>query len=403
MKCSILQYKLDRMYFSLGSEANIFPDCRFVVFRDSIPVIDGAIEIAQPGISISYPLHRLIDTANLHIMHAVIDAATIDSTSEIIIGAAEFDQISLAAVFPVLKGEDSIRTVGSIYFTQHGNPLEWRRFESLFEMNLAYSGGALDGYFSYSAPQLPAGRANYISTQAPYFIALAPNVAREFNHNGLLTTSLYYRFDPEKSYIFFGGDRLEPQYCLYLNDSTVNRTYAYNSEAGRRLMQSVRGCPRKLALYAADGKLEQTGAYFGDILSRDKMRTEFVSSRRDADIYFLFVPLNKKDTMCSLKFIYDFLVSDTAYGHQINKTVALIGNYLESAENAASARIYKYYLGKIDRALREDIGVFPLFRPTLYFVAGTDVQDYTFDSNGYMDLKQLSKIRLPGVAGRQDQ
>ena len=47
--------------------------------------------------------------------------------------------------------------------TNSGNRLLFNRYESLFELELAFSGGGLDGYFSYGEPRPPVENAEFIS------------------------------------------------------------------------------------------------------------------------------------------------------------------------------------------------------------------------------------------------
>jgi len=402
---SVLQYKLNRLYFSSGLEDFIYPDCKFVVYRGRVVLSYGLIEFSQPGVSVSYPLDHPFEGKNLERLKVLIDAVDVDTLAPIQIGAAEFKSLPTSTDFPTrdfppLHVIYTLHPVSNMFMTNSGSQLNFMLYESLFEMALDFSGGGLDGFFSYGKPRSPAEGAASISTPANYYAALIPNISRDFNHGGMLTTALYYRFDPDKSYVYFTGDSVTPQTQLYACDSTGRRAYDHNPEDGRRLIQSVRNRPDHLALAVFDSQLQQTGAYFADILSRDKVRTRLTSDWYEGDLYLCFVPLDPNNALRSLKYIYDITSSDTIPDRQINQTIAIIGKYIESAENAASEQIRNYYIGKIDRSFKEDIGVFPLYRPTIYFVANHNLQGYMFDPDGYMDLKMLSKIMRPEIPER---
>ncbi|MBN2226116.1 MAG: hypothetical protein JW763_02005 [candidate division Zixibacteria bacterium] len=406
VESSILQYKLNRLYFSTGLEKYVYPDCRYIVYRGRVVLGQGLIEFSEPGVSISYTLDYPFEGKNVELLHAVIDAVDIDSLGVIRLGAAEFQSLPLSTMFPTsdfppLHIIPTIVPIENALITNSGNRLHFKRYESLFEMALAFSGGGLDGYFSYGKPQPPAENAEFISTSANFFVAMIPNVSREFNHGGILSTAMYYRFNPDKPYVFFTGDGIVAQNCLYLCDSANHRPYPYDSEAGRQLMRSVRNRPDHLKLAVFDKQLEKTGAYFADILSRDKVRTRLTKDWYEGDMYLCFVPLDRHDPLYSLKYVYDIVSSDTIAGRQINPTVGIIGKYIESAENAATDEIRSYYIGKIDRAFKEDIGIFPLYRPTIYFIYDHHLQGYQFDPDGYLDMKRLSKITLPEIPGRR--
>ena len=100
MECSVLQYKLNRLYFSTGLEKYVYPDCKYVVYRGRVVLGHGLIEFSEPGVSISYPLDYPFEGKNVERLHVVIDAVDIDSLAAIRIGAAEFKTLPVSAEFP---------------------------------------------------------------------------------------------------------------------------------------------------------------------------------------------------------------------------------------------------------------------------------------------------------------
>ena len=82
----VLQYKLHRLYFPFGTEADIYENCQFYLIINSDTVYSGIIETSYPGISISFPIDYAFGSLAIDSLNVLIKTAGIDSLSPIRIG-----------------------------------------------------------------------------------------------------------------------------------------------------------------------------------------------------------------------------------------------------------------------------------------------------------------------------
>ncbi len=377
LDCGILQYKLDRLYFPHGTESDLFKYSPFTVYLNSDSIYAGTLEFSGQGVSYSFPTYNYFDTLNIALFHTILEPAIEDTLTKITIGISEFDmpEIGICLI-------DS----GSVLF---------RQYDSHIRMLLDFEEGFLDGYLSYGTPDTYNKETGIAYSYAPYYAVIMPNLSSGVNYHGLLSTSLYYRFDPSQPYTYFDGNRVIPQDCFYDKDDSCFRAYYYNTEDGRRLLESMRQRPKRISISTSDRVLDITGQLFADILSRDRIRTDFVAASEFADIRLTFIEYDSNQPLTGFNNILDLLAHDTAAGDIINKSLELAAVYLQSARCADHPKKEKHYLEKTERVLKEDLGVFPLFRPTVYFIANRALKGYRFDDDGYLDLTETVRLLLP--------
>ncbi len=377
---SILQYSHQRLYFALGSDENVYPDARFIVTSGDDTVVIGRIEFSGPGISYSFPLESALDTVDVHSWKAVIYAADVDSLSPIILGTTGYS-----------PGNDTTVTADT------GSPVTVVTYSSDLAMQLDLDAGNIDGCFSYS--RITALRPGYqiLSSPAPYYCALVPGIGDHAQRNSLLATALYYRFNEDKYSLAFDGDGLTPvdRLCIAFEDSP--RHYRFDPDRGRTLGRELARSTRSISLFVSDHSLEKAALYFSDILSRDRIRTSLADTDGKADCRLVFVPIDVFDKGTSLRSLYDYLVADTSVDQPINQTVRIIGKYLELARTTHDSTQVTRFLAMAEQSLAEDIGVLPLFRPSVYFVARNDIKGYSFNPSGQFELSNLLKIRFPSA------
>jgi hypothetical protein len=394
----ILQFKMNRLYFPVGEEENIFRDSPFVICLFNDTIYQGRIEASFPGISYSYPVDSVFDTAAIDTCYGIIEAAEIDSLSPINIGILKslpYGDFSNAS--GILAGITAADSQG-IGFSRYGTTLNTHLYNSWVEMQIDFESGLIDAVCSFDAVISPGIIAETISAPAPFYVALIPNVSRTVNKNGLLTTSLYYRFNEDRLYALFNGRNAEPFRCLYLTDAPCPRAYEFDPDKGRNLLNYLKKRPRKVKIAYENSTLKRLAQYFADILSRDKINVKLTTSFSDADIYISYVPLHGEKIDTSLYYIMDILTTDTTEGNPMNSNVSITANYLELQRGSSDPETRTYYLNLAQRDLREYLGVFPLLRPTVYFAAGGNLKGYSFNRDGRLELKDLRKIRLPDVS-----
>ncbi len=371
-----LQVNLDRLYLSHGQEERIFPGSRFVVHRGSDSVYSGCVEFAWTGVSASFETTGFFDTLNLHELHVWMQRAPLDTTTSITIGYTGHPPAS-----------DSLGH----------NRVIFRQYESQFEMSLDFESGTLDAFLSYHDYNRTGPHSRTITHPAPFFIALVPNTSADVTSGGILTTSLYYRLDIERPSLYFSGDAVQPFCRLRPGGEKTARPFPYDPARGRTLLTSLRDRPREIAIGTNHPVLDPTASYFADILSRDRFKTRVVSSERSADICIITVPLTD-DPLVSLHHIHDHLTATADPEQPAAQTLNIIGDYLESAENAADSSSRIRYIQLAEQSLRDDIGVFALFRPTRFFNARQNILGSPFESDGRLDFNRLQRVHLPIVS-----
>jgi hypothetical protein len=214
---------------------------------------------------------------------------------------------------------------------------------------------------------------------------------------------MYYRFDHDRSGLFFEG-YVSPQMCLRpLCDTGSGETdgqysvrpYPLDPQRGRQLIGNIPSPPEKVSIYVASPDLERLAHYFGDILARDRFAIEITRNKRAADLYLEFVPISNKVPSTTVYAIQHQLINDSIPGGTANENLRIGAGLAELIESATSEADYYRYLDRMSRLLITDLGVFPLFRPTVYFCADRTLQGVRFDADGFLDTSSAVKVIRP--------
>jgi hypothetical protein len=219
INCKILQYKLDRLYFPIGTEENVYPSNRFTVYTTGDSIYHGIIESSQLGISYSRITHYFFDTISIDSCWVLIESADIDSTSDIVIGLPVAIPMGPIIGNPPSSSSGDIGNISTqltlSMTAQNGNRLILKHYDSDIDMGLDFESGRIDGFFSHSSIITSKTEARTISDYTPYFAAIIPNIGRNINKDGLLTRSLYCRFDKTRLSLYFDGDNIRAYNCFY--------------------------------------------------------------------------------------------------------------------------------------------------------------------------------------------
>ncbi|MCP4705432.1 MAG: hypothetical protein GY865_12585 [candidate division Zixibacteria bacterium] len=386
----IIQKKMDRFYFATGVEENIFQDCSYIIIKSNDTLYKGLIEASYPGVSYSYQIDNISDTINIDSFVAYIQPAAIDSLTPIKIGILKSIPYGSLSNFPgiisVTLSSDSARIGESKY----GNILHTHHYDSEMKMLWDFEAGIIDAYISYNAENRSHIGQTSISTPAPFYVAMIPNISKPVNNKAFLTTSLYYRFNAERISTLFDGDNVTVQNCLFPCLRKFKRMYEYNPENGRNLLNYMDKKPKKIFIKLQNESLEKLGQYFADVLSRDRIKTRFTEDNDKADINLKFVSLY--DPFYS---ILTFIESDLLEYKDTNNTFLELLDILEYYKTVTYMTSQIYLPERVQRPLIEDIGVFPLLRPSLFFRSSDNLKGFAFDNNGLMDLSNLRKVILP--------
>ncbi len=394
----IIQIKMDRFYFASGVEENIFQDCSYIIIKSDDTLYKGHIEASYPGVSYCYQTESISDTFNIDSCRAIIQPARIDSLTPINIGVLKSIPYGSLSNFPGIISVTLSDDSAHIGESKYGNILHTHHYDSETEMLLDFEAGRIDALISYKSNQMLNQNQTIISTPAPFYVAMIPNISKPVNKRAFFTTSLYYRFNAERISTLFDDKDAISQNCLfpYLND--CNRLFEFNPENGRNLLNYMQKKPKKIFIQLQDRSLEKLGQYFADVLSRDRIKTKFTEDSEKADILIEFVPILENNLDSSLKHFLNILNSFLPSMSVSNPIAAIypeLIQYFESAQNAGTEEKENYYLRLAQRTLMEDIGIFPLVRPSLHIISNDNLIGVRFDMSGNLDISNLRKVILP--------
>ncbi|MFZ5979416.1 MAG: hypothetical protein ACOYVF_02185 [Candidatus Zixiibacteriota bacterium] len=378
----ILQYKIDRFYFSSGVEENIFTGSRFVVIQNDDTLYQGKIEASYPGVSYSEITERNFEKDLLDNFIVFIETADSDSGAVIHIGLNVIDSLLARLIFN--------DTASSLT-----NPVNLIYNPALDKLATLLETGRLDMLISYDSSLFPIRESSSLSAPAPYFAALVPNLGRNVTTGGMLATSLYYRYSSFYLPFMFEGDRVEPVYSFFRSDGFGHRTYPFDPDKGAKLFKNNIISPAVLTLGVNSPSLRKSADFFADILARDRVQVKIVEHDTDADFFIMFVPLETVSPQYSLSYIYRFLTGQVITDDAVKENLTIIGDYLESAAKAADTAACYHYCRLADRNLKNDLGVFPLFRPTLFLTASHRLKNCAFDAAGHIKTATIDKLILP--------
>ncbi len=395
LECEILQYKLGRLYFGAGQEQDIYPGCTFVLTRGNDTVCTGQVEHSYLGVSLSRPTFGLNDTLDLKNYKALIEPAAIDSTSSILIGC--YGLVSGQIVRWDDQGESVFADEGpASYWGLKGNPIVFGTGEE-YLLPWDYETKQWDGIITYSVPPDNIRReAEISSSPAPYIAVLIPNLTNKANEHGILSTSLYYRFDVARLWpTFYEREVPTALNRLYLVSGEGPRSYPYDPEKGQQLLANDRDRPSAIKLAALLPHFQPAADFFADVLSRDRIKVDVRQYNEDYDLLITIIPVDWNDPTLSLREIHRRLQWSNLKSKRIKEALQILGDQIEAAEKATDVSTKFHYCRLADRTLQNDLGVFPLFRPNVYFIRNANLKNGSFDESGYLDVSSLVKITIP--------
>jgi hypothetical protein len=173
------------------------------------------------------------------------------------------------------------------------------------------------------------------------------------------------------------------------------RPFPLDPERGRQLIENLPNAPQKILIYMGSPDLKRLGHYFGDILARDRFAIEFTDNKRAADLYLLFVPVSDSVPSTTIYALQHQLVTDSIAGGLANEDVRISAGFADLIQSARSEQDYYSYLDRMSRLMVDDLGVFPLFRPTMYFCADKTLHGVRFNEDGRLDVSEAVSVILP--------
>ena len=386
-----LELRQDRFYFPVGEEEFIYADSPFRIVKGADIIYEGWIEHSWQGVSASAPTHGFFDTLPLSGLEAVVTQADIDSTQPIIVGA-EFEGLRVRAD---TVGEARIKW--SYYGLMDPSGSNHNPREPLREDFLS---GDLDAALVLTDLDPRPADVTTVSAPLPYVVVLVPNIRRECNFHGELTTSLYYRFDNSRLALCFKGDRpvtVNRLTSLSPVTAPMPRWYEFDPDRGKKLLGGLshRGSRLRLRLHSDSRLLDGVERYFADLLSREQCVVELTPDRALADVSIELVPCSNVSPRVVMDKLYERMVQDSAAGSPPAEYLRRIHLEMRGLETSLTSEDSSGHLETVSRILAEDLGVFPLFRPRMFVHTHEALRNVVLSPEGLVDFSKAVRVRLP--------
>ncbi len=392
----ILKLHHGRVYFDAGTERYIFTDHSWLITCGNDTIAGGRIERSFDGLSYGRidPGTQIVSSDSCR---AQIAVARIDTTSTISVGLVESAPLTDWLVLSCDRSD----TTGSLSMAlDTARSVAVRSFASQLSMVLAFERGEIDGMISSEQPADLAVPFNQRTAAAPYYFALIPNPASRATTDGLLSTSLYYRFDDRRLHDLYDGSAPSLYTGLYWSQRAAMRPYEYSPSTGRHLLARMTSPVRRVGLAYEYDLLRPLAEYFGDLLSRDRIRVALDRELPEPDLRFAAIPLYSERPWQSMEVISHILAQDTS---AFSREAELVRQTFERL--ALVARFYdqpqgRTYLARAEQGLIDDLGVFPLFRPTLFVITSPNIVGVVVTPEGRVDLCNANKLIAPQTEAR---
>jgi hypothetical protein len=403
----VLQCKYDRLFFPVGTESLVFPDCPFELRLGDSIIAHGFIALSDTGISIAHQPPALPDSIATDSLRVLILPAAPDLSVGVRLGTdgyipmpkdASPELLSRAEPADVLHWGSPTGVHGSTAML------------STLQLESDLRTGELDGYLSYTQPSfepyvatafVPADGSHRIvassGVPACWVATLVPDVRSDGRANGIIATSLYYRYDHARLPMMFSGSLMMPVNSFLIDSSSRSRPYPVDPSRGRALLRQAGDPPDEIQLYAAAPELRGVASYFVDVLAQDRRAARVVDAPRTANLRVEFVPVADGQPDFPLRYLLAVLARDTVANSETSEHVRLLDEYLRLAATALSGNARSDYLRRAEQVLMTDLGVFPLFRPSVFLVHNRSLLGGRFTPAGRLRYEDLFIVRMPEV------
>ena len=382
IECKIVLWSNGRLYFACGEESVVLPGAPFRIRYHDSTLIEGQIEFSGPGISWSDSLDIVFSDSLIMSRQykATIDRPEIDTATTIRIAVLNPEDTRF------LLGEDSPIEV---IYTKLGNLIELVPRNNL---QMEIENESFHGAIGFN--RRPSTKANWrtISTPAPFVAVMIPNLRSDWGADGSLSTSLYYRFNDANPATLFGGDSALPLRSFEVANEQDARLYRYSPQTGRALMANLPYKSDTVSMSVSDRSLENAALFFADVIARDRIPVKIVTNREVADIRIEYIPFDPHDQLTCYRVILERIEVDEKLPQAAREALDLIAIRLTRSSEATDSSAADYHLRLIERSMTEDLGVFPLLRPILYWHHSSQLQSTGFDMKGHPELQDITFI-----------
>lgn len=267
-----------------------------------------------------------------------------------------------------------------------------QHFRQSYRMKFAFDENLIDGYIGFGFNDILAGQ---YRTQAlyPNTIAMIAGVGGAVFSEAMFATSLYYRFDPSRSHLYFPDGETKAINRWLLSSSFSRRHYSFDHLKGSKLQRNVTVPAQPMHMVYDDPLLSKMSDYFADMAAREGMRTVIDDKRTGFDIRIAELPSSDSIMPFGLIAVVLELNDQNALlppGRKMNQSGWYEidrGSRLERAESRNN------FFEDAEEIVVEEYGAFPLFRPVIFIVTDDNLKNLRFDFYGYPKLSGAVKYQ----------
>lgn len=406
IEAQVLQFKLDRFYFNVGKESLVYPGHHFAIIRGKDTVVSGLIEESYDGVSIGRGALPRDGKRNFEKYKAAVETAEVERIHTFHIGTYAtglyLDNSADTGESGRLGGKTGTEFLKSIVHVLGADTVVEERFDDTLLLFDGLDRHRLDAIVYAGAP---GNRPGYrvVTARAPFFAVLLPNVGSQVNKDGELTTSLYYRFDPQRISALLTQD-CEAKYSFLISDSTVERQFPYDVDKGKKLFRDLPARPISIRLGLGSESLRPVAMYFADILAREQCRTEIVPCKSgcDCDLAVTYLPRDRDQYSALMKAVE--ALGRLNSGGVSSLVVGPLSNFRDElirTDSIVDSLNQRPSPQQADRMLIDQWGCFPLFRPSCTMVMNQTFSGIRFNDEGRLVISEPKRVILPPALAKE--
>ncbi|MFH1700485.1 MAG: ABC transporter substrate-binding protein [Candidatus Zixiibacteriota bacterium] len=270
-------------------------------------------------------------------------------------------------------------------------------FRQSYRMKFEYENEMIDGYIGFGYEDDLAG-AYEAKALYPYTAVMIAGIGGIGFSSGLLASSIYYRFDPERRHLYFPYGATENIFRWLLRDDLAlgaGRYHPYDTERGRSLHRNILNNASRIKICYDNSLLYETGRYVADIAAREGTIADLekYGYGQSCDIRLAFFPAS--DMMVPFALIGAVLeLNDQNSTLPQDQRMNRPGwDDLGSGTSLLNLENRNRFFARAEATIFEEASFFPLYRPWVYAVGSDRFQGLKFDFYGYPVLDGIAAFR----------
>lgn len=276
-------------------------------------------------------------------------------------------------------------------------------FRQSYRMKFEYENSMVDGYIGFGYEDDLAGlyeaKALY-----PYIAVMLAGIGNSSFSQGLLPSSIYYRYDPERRHLYYPYGATENVFrWIVRNDSVgvTGRYHPYDTERGRSLHRTILSNAPQVKICYDNSLLYETGRYVADIAAREGTiaNLEKYSYAQPFDIHVAFFPASDNIIPFALIGAVLELNDQNSALNQSQRMNRPGWDDLSRGTSLMDAENRNRFFARAEATIFEDASFFPLFRPWVYALGSDRFKGMEFDYYGIPDLNNITAYRAFTIGG----